>query len=77
MVIFLLPGWAFGFAGRWSDQSWRGFIVGSIVMLSINNLFYSSLIYFLLWHRAVQKEVRDNDLDSFIKKPGAGGVSIK
>ena len=77
VLIFLLPGWALGFAGRDSDQSLSGLVLGWIVMLSVNNLFYSAVIYFLLWRREVQKEIRDNDLDSFIKKPGAGGLSIK
>ena len=77
VLIFLLPGWAAGFAGRDSDQSWSGLIFGWLVMLSINNLFYSAVIYFLLWRREVQKDIRDNDLDSFIKKPGAGRLSIK
>ncbi|MDQ1640484.1 MAG: hypothetical protein QOF62_3823 [Pyrinomonadaceae bacterium] len=38
-------------------------------MLGVNNLFYSSAIYFLLWRREVQKEIRENDLDLFVKKP--------
>jgi hypothetical protein len=38
-------------------------------MVGINNLFYSPAIYFLLWRRRMLKEIRDNDLDSFIKKP--------
>ena len=67
-LILLFPGWALGFAGRDSDHSWSGEIVGWIVMLGVNNLFYSSAIYFLLWRREVQKEIRENDLDSFVKK---------
>ncbi|HKB64336.1 MAG TPA: hypothetical protein VKC61_00680 [Pyrinomonadaceae bacterium] len=69
ILIFLLPGWTFGFAGRDSDRSWSGAIIGLIVMLGVNNLFYSPAVYFLLWRRKVLKEIRDNDLDSFIKKP--------
>jgi uncharacterized membrane protein len=68
-LVFLLPGWALGFAGRDSDHSWSGEIIGWIVMLGVNNLFYSSAIYFLLWRREVQKEIRENDLDLFVKKP--------
>jgi len=37
-------------------------------MVGMNNLFYAPAIYFLLWRRTVLKEIRDNDLDSFIKK---------
>jgi hypothetical protein len=37
-------------------------------MVGVNNLFYTPAIYFLLWRRGVLKEIRDNDLDSFIKK---------
>jgi hypothetical protein len=69
VLIFLLPGWVLGFAGRDSDRSWSGAIIGWIVMVGVNNLFYSPAIYFLLWRRKVLKEIRDNDLDSFIKKP--------
>src|SRR6267142_130321 len=64
VLIFLFPGWALGFAGRDSDHSWSGAIIGWIVMLGVNNLFYSPATYFLLWRRRVLKEIRDNDLDS-------------
>jgi hypothetical protein len=67
--IFLFPGWALAFAGRDSDHSWTGFIVGSLVMLTVNNLFYSPSVYFLLWYREMRKEVRLNDSESFIRKP--------
>jgi hypothetical protein len=79
LLILILPCWAFAFAfaGRDSDNTWIGFIVGWIVMLAINNLFYSTLIYFLLWHREVQEDIRVNDRDSFIKKPDDGSLSIK
>lgn len=77
LLIFILPGWAFGFGGRWSDNTWTGLIVGLIVTLTINNLIYSTLIYFLLWHREVQEDIRVNDRDSFKKKPDDGGLSIK
>jgi len=69
ILVFMLPGWVLGFAGRDSDHSWSGAIIGWIVMVGVNNLFYSPAIYFLLWRRKVLKEIRDNDLDSFIKKP--------
>jgi hypothetical protein len=69
LALVLLPGWALGFAGRDSDHSSSGNIIGWIVMLGVNNLFYSSAIYFFLWRREVQKEIRINDLDSFVKKP--------
>jgi hypothetical protein len=68
VLVFLFPGWAAGFAGRDSDRSWSGAIIGWIVMVGVNNLFYTPAIYFLLWRRGVLKEIRDNDLDSFIKK---------
>jgi hypothetical protein len=74
VLIFLFPGWALGFAGRDSDHSWSGAIIGWIVMLGVNNLFYSPATYFLLWRRRVLKEIRDNDLDSFIKKPNDESV---
>jgi len=67
-LIFLFPGWVPGFAGRDSDNSWSGAIIGWIVMVGVNNLFYSPAVYFLLWRRKVLKEIRENDLDSFIKK---------
>jgi len=68
VLVFLFPGWVLGFAGRDSDRSWSGAIIGWIVMVGMNNLFYAPAIYFLLWRRTVLKEIRDNDLDSFIKK---------
>jgi hypothetical protein len=71
-MIFLLPGWAVGLAGTDSDHSWTGLIVGSLMMLSVNNLFYAPAIYFLLWYREVRQEVRENDTDSFIKKLANG-----
>ena len=74
LLVFLLPGWVFGLAGRESDHSWSGAIIGWVVMLGANNLFYSSAIYFLLWRREVQREIRENDLDSFIKKPNDEGI---
>jgi hypothetical protein len=71
-LIFLLPGWALAFAGRDSDNSWTLLIVGSLVMLTVNNLIYSPAIYFLLWYREMRKEVRLNDSDSLIKRPDRG-----
>ena len=68
VLIFLFPGWVPGFAGRDSDHSWSGAIIGWIVMIGVNNLFYAPAVYFLLWRRKVLKELRENDLDSLIKK---------
>ena len=68
VLIFLFPGWVPGFAGRDSDRSWSGAIIGWIVMVGVNNLFYSPAVYFLLWRRKMLKEIREDDLDSFIKK---------
>jgi hypothetical protein len=55
-VIFLFPGWVFGFAGRDESQSWFSYIVSWTVMIAVNDLLYSTLIYFLLWNRALTKE---------------------
>jgi hypothetical protein len=55
-VIFLFPGWLFGFAGIDSPQGWKNYIASWMVMVAVNNLLYSTLIYFVLWNRALTKE---------------------
>jgi len=57
-VIFL---WAWIlFVGDQSPQSWSRYITEWVIVIAVDNLLYSTLIYFLLWNRAVTKEVSNS-----------------
>jgi membrane protein DedA with SNARE-associated domain len=76
-IIFLLPGWVPGFAGRDSDHTWSGLIVGWLVMVAVNNLIYATLVYFLLWNRDMRREIRATNADSFIRKPDDDRLEVQ
>ena len=49
--ILLLPGWAFGCAGRDSDHSVNAVVTCWLVMLTINCFIYAPIIYAVKWWR--------------------------
>ena len=55
VAIIFLWGWIL-FVGEQSPIPWSREIIEWAIVLMIDNLLYSTLIYFLLWNRAVNKE---------------------
>lgn len=49
--ILLLPGWAFGCAGRDSDHSINAVVTCWLVMLTVNCFIYAPLVYAVKWWR--------------------------
>jgi len=53
-VVFLWA--AVLFIGDQYPQPWGPYLIKSVLVIAINNLVYSTLIYFLLWNRTADKE---------------------
>jgi hypothetical protein len=56
-IIFLWA--ALLFESEPIPQTWARYLVECIIIIGLNNLIYATLIYFLLWNRAVEKEPRE------------------
>lgn len=48
------------FLGDQSPQSWSRYFTEWVIVIAVDNLLYSTLIYFLLWNRDVKKEVSNS-----------------
>ncbi len=53
--ILLLPGWAFGCAGRDSEHGVSAAVKCWLIMLSVNCLIYGPIIYAAKWWRPFRR----------------------
>lgn len=54
-LILLLPGWAFGCAGRDSERGVSAVVTCWLVMLTVNCFIYAPLTYAVRWWRPFRR----------------------
>ena len=57
-IVFLWSWLLFG--GDEPHQTWARYVTEWVIVIAVNNLIYSSLIYCVLWNRHVTKDLRNS-----------------